>query len=755
MFYLDTLPSYIRSIIFSSEFNVVMEELKVVLNFSSDQRGALEYILTDLFEKKIKPEDLALVFRSQLGVTAEQADMLERSFFINIILPFTDFFGNHIEYFQKKYGDPEKALEESKVMPLLLKAINDALREKVAEIDALDNNREKEAIDMAALFEKNLVCHFYAPDGPYKVSLNNTIIFLISNVEGFVDMLLKALYANAERIGKEPIRLGDKDDQAPTVSNWIQDFLGFSGGIPSSIKMAQYMTDSPNAKKLPEKDKDALRRLLETFSVLKNFPESFQKISPEHWMVIPYHFPELETKTARELPEVPGSLPGVELTAIPPMQALAQKEFQAPLQPPAPVDYDRVIARITEVVALKLSDDISARVKPILSSRVRNIRNSIDTGERLKAPLADGGAGLAGEDADKLLKEANNAAQAVATGKADEYAPVKATGSLPEFTPDSDRGVEMTSVETGSPNKSGMTAVSDGIAAVAALPRNDVSVPAMTIKEVNGVPTLVEKKNGNGKKKETPAATGSLPAVEMTSTDSRIASVAALPRNDIPAALPIVATSDKVTASPQPAQQTVVPEPQPIVAPKTEANVVKSLPVVELTAIDTGSRIKSGMTVVPDGIAAVAPPPLSPSAVPAHLADAKPIPVTVRAVPASGAAKQKVADVKAPPRLVGVVDEIRALTIKDFRRLSQDPKEAVKRIYQKIQALEKESPTKKAEAIKAWKESDVYGLYLEIGQINLGVDMNKLVEERKAVGKEYLTSEEFDALLDLSEKLRF
>ena len=100
MFYLDTLPSYIRSIIFSSEFNVVMEELKVVLNFSSDQRGALEYILTDLFEKKIKPEDLALVFRSQLGVTAEQADMLERSFFINIILPFTDFFGIHIEFFQ-------------------------------------------------------------------------------------------------------------------------------------------------------------------------------------------------------------------------------------------------------------------------------------------------------------------------------------------------------------------------------------------------------------------------------------------------------------------------------------------------------------------------------------------------------------------------------------------------------------------------------------------------------------------------------
>ncbi|GEM_PF-2072636 len=781
MAYIDSLPTYIKTILFSSEFNSLLIALKESLNFTSEQREALEDVLGDLFQKTIKPEDLTTILQSRLGVTTEEANKLEQTFFINIVLPFADFFGNHLEYFQKKYGDPEKALAESKTMPLLLKTINDALRGKAQEIEDLDNRRDKEAVDMATLFEKNLVCHFYTPDAPYKASLNNTIIFLISNVEGFVDTLLKALYANEEQIGKETLRVGDKDGQPPTVNNWIQDLLGFSGGTASSIKIAQYMTDNVNAKKLLANDKEALRRLFETFSVLKNFPESFQKTSPEHWMIIPYHLAEEETKTARELPAVPGQEQELRITnyelrtekaaaekgsGTPPSGGKPDPVSESPLNPkpytltPVPLpDYDRVIAHIFEVASVKLSDEVVGRVKPILSSRIRNVRNSIDTGERLKAALTDGGAGLSSEDADKLLKEANTAAQAVAGGKVVEYLPTEQAGGLritdyglaqgQENKGSSDTGipdqvrddskkqgnaaVEMTQADTGSSivkarpvldTGSEMTATDSGIATVAVLPRNDIPTtpspldpnpyslaPTMVIKEVDGVPTLVEKKNGNGKKKEDSKKDGIAMVASLTTR---------LPQadNDIPAvaivSAPEVVPSPSLTAKPS----TLTPSPEPLLQP---------MPPLD------GTPPKAVATLTPS----------------------IPIPVTVRAVPTSGQVKKPVADVKAPPRLVGVVDEIRALTIKDFRRLSQDAKESAKRIYQKIQALEKESLTKKADAIKAWKESDVYALYLEIGQINIGVDMNKLIEERKGAGKEYLTTEEFDALLDLNEKLRF
>ncbi|MBI4599731.1 hypothetical protein HY732_02310 [Candidatus Uhrbacteria bacterium] len=820
MSYLENIPQYIRSILLSPEFYYWIDSVKSQLNLFTKEQDALNDIIEELFKKNIRPEDLRGIFLQRLGISEEQATALERTFFINLVLPFIDFFGNHIEYFQKKYGDPEKALEESKTMPLLLKTINEALREKAAEIEDLDANREKGAVDMAALFEKNLTCHFYAPDDPYKVSLNNTIIFLISNIEGFVDTLLKSLYANEEHIGKETMRVGEKDGQPPTVGNWIQDLLGFSGGTASSIKIAQYMTDNANAKKLSEKDKEALRRLFETFTVLKNFPESFQKTSPEHWMVIPYHLAELEAKTARELPGVPGEEQNQESRitgqnqesritgqnqesritgqnqesritnqekegSLPAVAALPRNDVAAVasvhpepllqpttynLQPALVVDYDRVITHILEAAAVKLSDDVTSRVKPILSSRVRNIRNSIDTSERLKAALADGGAGLSPEDAEKLLKEANVAAQAIVAGKGLEQLydsgitgqnqESRITGQNQESRITNQGGAQkQESRITGQNQESRITnqggaqkqesritnhesMAEMGSATPSLKPEtydlqpvpepplkpqtyNLKPEPVMVIKEVDGVPMLVQSSAKRKMKNE---------KLSLEKTEKQ--------ETGITNQEPRITNQGEARGGQGQNQESR------ITGQNQESRITNQGEVQTPPATPVGPQL----TPKPSTLAPSTAPPLKPET---YNLKPIPIPVTVRATPTAGAPKTKVADVKAAPRLVGVIDEIRALTIKDFRRLSQDPKESVKRIYEKIQALEKQSLTKKAEAIKAWKESDVYALYLEIGQINIGVDMNKLVEERKTAGKEYLTAEEFDALLELNEKLRF
>ncbi|MDO8571864.1 MAG: hypothetical protein Q7R79_04255 [bacterium] len=131
------------------------------------------------------------------------------------------------------------------------------------------------------------------------------------------------------------------------------------------------------------------------------------------------------------------------------------------------------------------------------------------------------------------------------------------------------------------------------------------------------------------------------------------------------------------------------------------------------------------------------------------------IPVTVRSTPQQSA-KPAMADVKGP-RLVNPIEELRIMTLKDFRRLSSDPMEAVKRLHQKVQLLEKESFTKKQAAIDAWHESEVNKLYMEIGKESFGkgLDIQQVITNQQAQGKQTLSAQEFDALVELNEMMRF
>jgi hypothetical protein len=119
--------------------------------------------------------------------------------------------------------------------------------------------------------------------------------------------------------------------------------------------------------------------------------------------------------------------------------------------------------------------------------------------------------------------------------------------------------------------------------------------------------------------------------------------------------------------------------------------------------------------------------------------------------------RPKIVDIKTPPRLMGPVEEIRSLNLTDFRRLGTNPTEAVEKIKEKVDLLEEESFTKKAEAIQAWKKSEIYQIYLDIGNegMNKGKSVQDVITSRKMDGRSYLTNEEFEAVGDLNKQLRF
>ncbi|NUM25553.1 MAG: hypothetical protein HUU49_02905 [Candidatus Buchananbacteria bacterium] len=147
-----------------------------------------------------------------------------------------------------------------------------------------------------------------------------------------------------------------------------------------------------------------------------------------------------------------------------------------------------------------------------------------------------------------------------------------------------------------------------------------------------------------------------------------------------------------------------------------------------------------------------AQPPISPA--PTQIADA---PVMSRPVVSAIGSKPKIEDVKFKPKLTGPIEEIRTMTLKDFRRLSPTPSMAVQKILDKVALLEDESFPKKVEAIKAWKESEVNRLYLSLGDQSMEEHkpVSEVIAERTQQGLPTLTEEELEAIFDLNKRLRY
>ncbi|MBU4369404.1 hypothetical protein KKG58_01425 [Patescibacteria group bacterium] len=118
--------------------------------------------------------------------------------------------------------------------------------------------------------------------------------------------------------------------------------------------------------------------------------------------------------------------------------------------------------------------------------------------------------------------------------------------------------------------------------------------------------------------------------------------------------------------------------------------------------------------------------------------------------------KTRVEEIKVKPRIYGPIEELKTLTLVDWRRWD-GPKEAVQKIEDKINLLAEESLVKKSEGIKAWKDSEINNLYLDIGaeSIDQGKPVTEIILQRQQKGLPTLTEEEFNSVVELNQKLRF
>ena len=114
-------------------------------------------------------------------------------------------------------------------------------------------------------------------------------------------------------------------------------------------------------------------------------------------------------------------------------------------------------------------------------------------------------------------------------------------------------------------------------------------------------------------------------------------------------------------------------------------------------------------------------------------------------------------DVKYVPKLTGPVEELGTMNLVNFRRLSENPNSSANKIKDKVLFLEEDSYAKRLAGVKAWRQSPVNKLYLELGEesIRTKTAIDAIINKRRDEGGEYLTVQEFAAIMDLNKSLRF
>lgn len=178
-------------------------------------------------------------------------------------------------------------------------------------------------------------------------------------------------------------------------------------------------------------------------------------------------------------------------------------------------------------------------------------------------------------------------------------------------------------------------------------------------------------------------------------------------------------------------------------SPKEPSTAPKEPKVVPVVGLDAA------------GMPSAAPSPSTPVAVPTTPAPPRQS-ATAAPTAAPEPAKPVMSDVKFSPKLTGPVEELRSMTLKDFRRLSKDPREATLKLKDKIDLLEEQSFDVKTQGIKAWQDSEVNKLYLDILRKSLeGKPVTEVIADLENKAVPFLSKGEFDSIMELNRKLRF
>ncbi len=334
-----------------------------------------------------------------------------------------------------------------------------------------------------------------------------------------------------------------------------------------------------------------------------------------------------------------------------------QEALQRMVSQPKPDVSSRVESIVSGIINSQhltfANDVLQKRFEKVLESRLRNLRNSIETADVLTRPEKIGGLHLSQEQADQVIQ--------------------RLEAEIPDLQ---GQGRKQPS-PTPPPAQPKPTKPSSGEALYSSAP-----------------PAFVPRPGGAA----SPSPAQPKPTLPATDAQAEVqAQLAELQKSTAPA------TPPPAPPKPQPTPPPTAPQPRPI--PSDEPHELYGQPAEEMPRI---RPLRSD--------------------------------------------KPHVVDIRQPSQVIGPVEEIRQIDLKEFRRMGTNPTESAEKVKEKIDLLEEESWEMRVQGIRAWKESPVFSLYVAIGRASL--DTNSSVEniiiKRTEEQKAFLLAEEFYAINELN-----
>lgn len=398
----------------------------------------------------------------------------------------------------------------------------------------------------------------------------------------------------------------------------------------------------------------------------------------------------------------------------------------AVISPPA-ANFESRAGDLVDRLAADVSEDLKPRVKMLLVSYMKGIRQEYAVRERLLQSIESGGLGWSADKTDVFIKQMK-----ALSGASD------LSNETPAPSSEIKKETRQSKDSTVSPPEKTSTAVS---VASSLLPEIEPEMHMSKASEAPPQPRMSVQPQAQPVRQTPPPKSANAPHVE--SSKPMEPRVAAPPQPKTQKEKPAIAKP--ILPKPEPAKADV-PKKQPVSAPSF-APFVSSAPPTS------------------DGIRALAPQALKiveekegkPRVITQENTVLPQKPQTQVAIPHTPSGKADVKDIAYKPRLVGPIDELRTLTLVDFRRLSRDPQVAVDKIHSKVELLGEESFEKKIKGVLAWRASEVNGLYTALlnESIKTGVPIKEIIGARASRKENTLTMEEFQAIMNLNRQLRF
>ncbi len=193
-----------------------------------------------------------------------------------------------------------------------------------------------------------------------------------------------------------------------------------------------------------------------------------------------------------------------------------------------------------------------------------------------------------------------------------------------------------------------------------------------------------------------------------------------------------------------------------VIAPENKPTIPTKQPVQDVKP--AAKSVQAPVKPVADKPGAKDPVPPKPA--PKLVADVKPAGTPAKASVADLrglASRYKIQDIKPAPIVMGPVDELRMLSVLNFRRLGETPGVRTDKIIGKIRLLQKDGYEKMVAGVSAWRLSPANRLYLQIAKDALvqGLTLQQAAEARAKAGKETYSLEELEAIMTLNNRLMF